>query len=187
MERERVADLKSRFSGSKSVADEIEQICKLPEMSRIRLHYMAMLMNTCLGEKVKYGSALWDVMKGVSVRDDLNKIKPNMVKRVLELPSSTPSIAIQYDFGINDLSLDVLMEKIILAVVTLNRNENRLSKRLLESMLNMNVPGYCTEVKNACKLLNIELEQVLKITNIRGYMKKVVARIQAQELLKKMM
>ena len=184
---ERVADMKSRISGSKSVANEIVQICKLPEMPCIRLHYMAMLMNSCLGQKVKYGSALWDVVKGVTVRDDLNKIKPNMVKRVLELPSSTPSIAIQYEFGINDLSLDVLMEKIILAVVTLNRNENRLSRKLLKSMLDMNVPGYCTELKDACTRLNIELDQILNVTNIREYMKKIVAKVQAQVLLKKMM
>ena len=51
----------------------------------------------------------------------------------------------------------------------------------------MNVQGYCTEVKDACKRLNIELEHVLNVTNIREYMKKVVSKVQGQVLLKKMM
>ncbi len=107
---ERMVEMKSRITRSKSVANEIVQICKLPELSRIRLWYVEVLINACFDGQIKYGCAVWDVNKCVTVREDLDKIKPNLLKRVLELPSSTPSVAIQYEFGINNLSLDVLME-----------------------------------------------------------------------------
>ena len=44
----------------------------------------------------------------------MNKIKPSMIKRVLQLTQSTPSVTILYKFGINELSLEIELEKMIL-------------------------------------------------------------------------
>ena len=82
-------------------------------------------------------------------------MKPALIKRVLQLPSSTPSDAILYEFGITDLVFDVLMEKVILAVSTLKSDEKRISKQLLEAMLVKRVPGFCTEFLEACTILEV--------------------------------
>ena len=124
---------------------------------------------------------------GDVVREDLDKIKPNLIKSVLELPTSTPSIAIQYEFGIIDLSIDVLMEKVIVAVETLNRDENRISKKLLEALMKKNVDGFCTELSQACSILNVELDKVLNAVNVRKYLKRAVTKLQSHILLRKMM
>ena len=70
-------------------------------------------MNSCLDGKVKYGSALWDVLRYKSSQEKLDKIKPSLLKRVLQVPSATPSVAIQYEFGVNDLTIDILNASII--------------------------------------------------------------------------
>ena len=104
---ERFSEMNSRITKSNSVSNEIEQICKSPELSHIRLRYVKLLTCSCLDMKLKFGSALWNVTKFKSTSEKLNKIKPNLLKHVLQIPTSTPSAAVQYEFGINYLVLDM--------------------------------------------------------------------------------
>ena len=113
-------------------------------------------------------------------------MKPNVIKRVLQLPSSTPSDAVQYDFGINDLSLDVMMEKIVLAVETWNNDEDRVAKQLFQSLMRKKVNGFCTEVLDVCRILRVSFDELLKEKNVRKKLKAVVIKIQEQELYKRM-
>ena len=184
---ERMVEMKSRISKTKSVANEIVQICKMPEMSRIRLQYVKILINACLDGKLKYGCALWNVNKCVTIREDLDKMKPSMLKRVLEIPSSTPSAAVQYEFGIIDLSLDILMEKLILAVQTLNREDTRVAKQLLKKMLVKDVPGFCRELTEACCIFKVNLSDLHRVPNVRKALNKLLIKIQQDNLLRRML
>ena len=86
---------------------------------------------------------------------------------MLQLPSSTPSVAVQYEFGINDLTLDILMEKIILAVETLKLDENRLSRRIFEAMFRKQIPGFCSEVVEACSIVGVSIEMLVALKDIK--------------------
>ena len=100
---------------------------------------------------------MWDVVGNKKASIDLNKMKPSLLKRVLQLPNSTPSDAVLYEFGMNDLSLDILMEKVILAVETLSRVDEieRLAKKLLTSLSAKNVPGFCYTLSHYTRQYNI--------------------------------
>ena len=182
---ERVKDMQDRVKKTHSVANEIVQICKETELSKLRLRYVNLLMSACLDSKVKYRCALWNIIKSMKAVDDLNKIKPALLKRVLQLPSSTPSDAVLYEFGINDLSLEVLMEKVILAANTLNLDDERIAKRLLRSLLQKNVPGFCTEVAEACEILGVSLDELVQL-DVRKTMKEKLIKLQAKELFQRM-
>ena len=117
------------------MANEIVQICRETELSRIRLRFVKHLISACLDGKGKFGCALWNIVRRVKAIKDLNQIKPRLMKRVLEVPLSTPNTAIQYEIGINDLSIDVLSEKVILAVETYKREDNRISKQLFKRIM----------------------------------------------------
>ena len=108
---ERHAEMKSRITKTNSVSNEIEQICKHTELSVIRLRYVKLLITSCLHKKLEFGSALWNITKFKSTQDKLNMIKPNLLKRVLQLPGSTPSTAVQYEFGVNDVTLDIILKQ----------------------------------------------------------------------------
>ena len=125
-------------------------------------------------------------MKYNSYQEKLDKIKPSLLKNVLQLPSATPSAAIQYEFGVNDLTLEILMEKIVLAVETLNLDDNRISKKLLEVMLQKKVPGFCTEVLEACEILQVSLDALKSESNVREVLKKKVVKLQSVQLLSRM-
>ena len=183
---ERFTEMNSRITKSNSVANEIVQICKIPELSSICLRYVKVLIISCLDSKVKFGCSLWNVTKFKSSGNKLNRIKPSLLKQVLQVPKSTPSDAILYEFGINDLVLDVLMEKVILAVETLSCNENRISKRILEAMMIKNVPGFCTELVEACQILDVSVEKLINEKDVRSMLKKKVVELQAAELMRRM-
>ena len=183
---ERFEEMKSRIAKSNSVSNEIVQICKTPELSSIRLKYVKILISACLDGTVKYGSALWDATRYKGKQSELNGIKVNLLKRVLQLPSSTPSVAVQYEFGINDLTLDILMEKVILAVETLRLDENRLSRRIFEAMFKKQIPGFCSEVVEACNILGVSIEVLVTVKDVRQVLKERVIDIQSGELLKRM-
>ena len=183
---QRLKDMQDRIKKTNSVANEIVQVCKETELSKIRLKYVKPLMSSCLDGKVKYGSALWNVRKSQKSADDLDKMKPSLLKRVLQLPSSTPSDSLLYEFGLNDLSIDILMEKIVLAVQILQLPDNRIAKQLLRPMLEKKVDGFCTELLDACKILNVSIDELVGVSDVRKVMKENVIKVQQQELYKRM-
>ena len=79
----RVNDMLDRIKKSKSVANEIVQICKEPELLQVSLWYVKMLMSACLDSKVKYGCALWNLMNHNKAVEEVNRMKPNVIKRVI--------------------------------------------------------------------------------------------------------
>lgn len=108
------------------------------------------------------------------------------MKRVLQLPASTPSDAIQYEFGINDLSLDILLEKIIVAIDVINKDDDRIAKKLLTELLPKNVKGFCSELNETCSLLNVSLESYVGEPDVRKKLKDKLVEIQAIELFQRM-
>ena len=183
---ERKNEVKSRILKGNSVSNEIEQVCKLSEVSSIRLRYVTLLIESCLDKKVKFGCAVWNV-KDATVADRLDTLKTSLLKRILQLPKSTPSAGIQFDFGVNDLTLEILMEKVIRAVTSLKHNENRIVTQILKAMLDAQVPGFCTEVLDACGKLGTSLDALVKVKDVRKFLKKCVVSLQSDQLLKRML
>ena len=183
----RVKDMNDRLNKSKSVANEIVQVCKETELANVRLMYVKLLINSCLDSKIKYGCALWNILRSKMATQDLNKMKPALIKRVLQLPSSTPSDAILYEFGITDLSLDILGEKVILAAETLNRSEDRIATKLLKAMIKKGVPGFCSEVLDVCEIFGVSLDDFEGSCDVRKKVKEKIIEIQRVELCKRML
>ena len=180
-------EINRRISDAKSVSNEIVQILKTTELSKVRLRYVNMLSNACLDSKVKYGCAVWNKLNSCQTKN-INDLKVRLVKRVLELPFSTPSSAIKYDFGITDLDLDCYMEKIILAYGVLS--EESLGSTLLREMMKKNVPGFCVELKEALQIMNLNERSELLLKDgkkIREALKKKIVLIQKERLVEKMM
>ena len=53
--------------------------------------------------------------------------------------------------------------------------------------MKMKLPGYCSEVEEACKILQVKLEVLIKCTKVRKVLKKVVVKLQGDDLLRKML
>ena len=62
---ERVTEMNDRIQRTKSVANEIFQICRETELSRIKLRFVRHLISACLDRKGKFGCALWKIVKRV--------------------------------------------------------------------------------------------------------------------------
>ncbi len=181
-------EISSKIAAARSVSNELVQILKSTDLSVMRLMFVDMLVKSCLDSTIKYGCAVWNKLN-IGQSKEVNLIKVNLIKRVLELPFSTPSIAVQYDFGIVDLDLEVIMEKVLLYCEMAHKPETSIGRRLLQAMLKARVPGFCTELIDALKLLGLCEDDVEKHEPevVRKMCKKKLVLIQEERLLQLMM
>ena len=180
-------EIETRVSETRSVANEIVHVLKSTELSRVRLKYVSLLSNACLDSKVKYGCGVWNELKSRQ-KKDLNDLKVKVIKRVLELPYSTPSSGVKYEFGLTDLDLDCVMEKIILAYDTLKTEG--IARDLLAKMMENKVPGFCLEVLQCLKVmgLNEHSEELQKESKaLRLLLKSRIVGIQRERLVEQML
>ena len=113
---------------------------------------------------------------------------PNIIKRILEVPGSTPTLAIIHDAGIVDIDLEVEMERIILASDVMQMEDSRISKKLLGTMMAKGIPGFCTSLSAAMKAVGVENLDVLKgNANQRKVLKSMLVKVQRQRLVDDMM
>ena len=178
----RVSDLRKRINESKGVLNEIVEICKCEAVGPFRFPYMMTLINTCFKKKFQHGCEVWDSMM-VKDREQVNRLIPQAVKRVLELLRSTPADAIRHNFGLINLENEVEMEKIILTARTLEADEMRIAKQLLIPMLEKKVPGYCSHVIELIEKYNISFDELGGVKDLREFVKSKVIEYTKGELL----
>ena len=184
-EKGRDEDLKQRIKDCNGVLNEIVEVCNNSGIGDIRLQFVRMLTELCFKSKFRFGCEVWDTLKRGDT-EKVNKMIPNMIKRVLEVPRSTPTTAIQHDFGIVDLSLETEMERILLALKVLEMDDNRIAKRLLEKMLAKDVPGFCASLKNAMEMFKVNFDMFHEVSDNRKVLKDLLIEMQTKILVERM-
>ena len=106
----------------------------------------------------------------------------------MELPYSTPSAAIKYEFGLIDLSLEILMEKVLFAVKVLRSDDDRKAKQLLQIMLSKKVPGFCTHVLDICaNVFEMGIGELVEMEeDVRKVLKEKLIGLQDMRIRKQM-
>ena len=119
-----------------------------------------------------------------------NAIKLNMLKRIMQLPYATPSVIVQYEFGIIDLDLEVMMEKVLLYFEILRIEPSTIERKLLEKMLSHKVPGFCRELEEALHTLGMggDVDVYVKMSKekSRKLCKEKLVQLQEHRILEKM-
>ena len=182
----RRSDVQKRISECKGVLNEIVELCKTDAVMNERFKYMFTLLNSCFMLKFKHGCEEWDEFSAKE-RKVINGLIPQAVKRVLELPRSTPTNAVKHDFGLIDLTSEVEMEKILLASNVYEMNDERIVKRLLLPMMQNEVPGYCTQLKNILVKYETTISDLNESSDKRKMMKKKLVVNETRTLLHSMM
>jgi hypothetical protein len=184
----RTTEFKSKMTETKSVCNEIVQILKMTELSTVRLKYVVLLTNACVNSKLKDGCAVWDQLDEKQ-KKTINDVKVKMMKRVLELPYSTPSSAVKYELGITDVDLDVEMERIML-MCDVMKKEGSVAKELLQKMRKKQVPGFCTDLEMALQKFGLSESSELFSKSkevIRETLKKMIIEIESKQLAMRML
>ena len=162
----RAKDLQQRISDCKGVLNEIVELCKMDAVSLYRFQYMSTLLRSCFMQKFKHGCEAWGDFSKRNI-SDINKLIPQTIKRVLELPRSSPTNAVKHDFGLVDLTCELDLEKILLASDVLDMCDKRIAKKLLFPMIEKEVPGFCTQLSDILLKYEISLEDLAGVKNKR--------------------
>ena len=176
-------DMLKRIADCKGVSNEIAEICRTEGVNELCLTFMSTLTDACLKSKFKHGCEVWD---GFNKNDltTINRLLPSMMKRILRMPGSTPTVAVKHDLGVVDLDLEVAMERILLASKILQMEETRISRRLLTSMMEKRVPGFCTNLEESLKLLGIDnITQLSHLMDKRKYLKEAMIEQQRKRIV----
>ena len=179
----RKAEVESRVSQSMGVLNEIVELSKTEGVSVVRLRFVRILINSCFKMKIKYGCEVWDGINKKTAKI-LNDLIPNTLKRIMELPGSTPTCAVKHDFGICNLDSEVDLERIILAQNVVDMDDERIVKRLLIPMFEKQIKGFCTVLKAALEIFEVKLGD----GNInRDELKKKLCELQKKKLFVEML
>ena len=181
-------DVAKRIKDAQGVVNEIVLICKTPELATYRLQFVNILVQSCLCMKVKYGSEMWDDLSKKQ-RKEVDELKVKTVKRVMEVSHSTPSIAIQCEFGLMDMSLEIALGKVLFTLKILKSCEDRVARRLLKAMLSKSVPGYCSHVRSICReIFGTTVEELLSYDgDVKDWLKKAAYKVQEERLVLQML
>ena len=82
------------------------------------------LMESCIIPIITYGSETWDIHQNQTKR--LNRILDNMIKRILNLPQSTPRECLYYELGTLDIEHRIITKRINYATTLLIKNPDNL-------------------------------------------------------------
>ena len=82
------------------------------------------LIETCIIPIITYGSETWDINQNQTKR--LNRILDNMIKRILNLPQSTPRECLYYELGTLDIEHRIITKRINYATTLLIKNPDNL-------------------------------------------------------------
>ena len=147
---------------------------------------MMLLIDACFKSKFKHGCEVWDDFNNKN-RATVNTLIPNIIKRIMQIPRSTPSNAVLHDFGVVDLEWDVKIERVLLAADVILMDEKRIVKQLFIKMMDKKVPGFCVQVIEDLRSLEIaSLDEVNKCPDKREMLKKKVVGLQRRLLLERM-
>ena len=151
-----------------------------------RFKYMYTLLNSCFLKKFEHGCEVWGLLtkKDISI---INRLIPQTIKRVLELPRSTPTNAVKHDFGVVDLTNEVELERVLLAVNVLGMSDERIAKRLLNPMLTKEVPGYCSQLTMILQKYQLSLSDLVGIGKAREVCKEKIVLYEKIMLQQSMM
>ena len=180
-------DLQKRIVDCKGVLNEIVEICKTSGVNDVCLMFVTFLIDACFKSKFRHGCEVWDTFLKKEAKD-INGLLPKIFKRILKVPGSTPNAAVKHELGIVDLDLEVAMERILLAGKVLQMGDDRISKQLLTSMMEMKVPGFCTALEESLQMLGVGSLQKLELENDkRKAVKKLVVEVQSRRIIEDML
>ncbi len=179
----RMSDFQKRITDSKGVLNEIVELCKSEAIGAYRFKFMFTLLNACFLMKFKHGCEVWDGLCNRD-RDSVNRLVPQAIKRILELPRSTPTNAVRHDFGLIQVSNEIEMEKVLLTAQVIEMDDKRIAKRLLTPMMTYSVPGYCTHVEEVVHKFQIHFDALKDVKDKREHVQMKVIEFEKTDLLR---
>ena len=92
-----------------------------------------------------------------------------------------------HDFGVVDIENEVEMEKVLMWLRIVEMDEGRILKRIAIPMMEMEVPGFCSEIKKLLEKYDVDVDGLKTVSDKRQWMKRKIQEYQKQKLLKEMM
>ena len=116
------------------------------------------LIESCIIPIITYGSETWDINQNQTKR--LNRILDNIIKRILNLPQSTPRECLYYELGTLDIEHRIITKRINYATTLLIKNPDNLRDILKTT----NPKSWIQKTRQQARSVGLDLETLRHIS-----------------------
>ena len=118
------------------------------------------LIESCIIPIITYGSETWDINQNQTKR--LNRILDNIIKRILNLPQSTPRECLYYELGTLDIEHRIITKRINYATTLLIKNPDNL--RDIGLLQTTNPKSWIQKTRQQARSVGLDLETLRHIS-----------------------
>ena len=115
------------------------------------------LIESCIIPIITYGSETWDINQNQTKR--LNRILDNIIKRILNLPQSTPRECLYYELDTLDIEHRIITKRINYATTLLIKNPDN-----LRDILQTNPKSWIQKTIQAARSVGLDLDTLRHIS-----------------------
>ena len=124
----------------------------------IEMETIRTLIESCIIPIITYGSETWDINQNQTKR--LNRILDNIIKRILNLPQSTPRECLYYELGTLDIEHRIITKRINYATTLLIKNPDNL-RDILQTT---NPKSWIQKTRQQARSVGLDLETLRHIS-----------------------
>ena len=168
----------------------IEQLKKFGcsyKLGRFNISGQLLIYETTVLPAILYNLEAWTTFTKLE-EEELEKIQAKALKRIFELPTSTPYIGILMETGLWTIKDQVVYKKMMLYKNVLNSDDSRIMKIIIENQMKNDDEGtWANELKEKAKCYNIDLNncETMSKQKWRKYVKDNINNKIAKEVREK--
>ena len=158
---------------------EIKRICSEGHLGRFSTEGRLTVYERTVVPVITYNLETWTNIKDKEW-EQLEKIQGRMIKRLLQIPETTPTWGILKETGIWPIEHQVNYQRLMLLQNLLNSEENRLGRRIIESQREEGIEyGWYQGTVKVARKYGLEEDEVEKVTK-KVWKRKVKEKIREE-------
>ena len=158
---------------------EIKRICSEGHLGRFSTEGRLTVYERTVVPVITYNLETWTNIKDKEW-EQLEKIQGRMIKRLLQIPETTPTWGILKETGIWPIEHQVNYQRLMLLQNLLNSEENRLGRRIIESQSEEGIEyGWYQGTVKVARKYGLEEDEVEKVTK-KEWKRKVKEKIREE-------
>ena len=151
----------------------IEIINIIKSIENINIHKIIIYYNAIILSRLTYNSEAWGELTKSNI-EALEKIQNKALKRLLNLPQSTPSKGLLHELGIPSIYHIIAKKKIIFMKKILTFKPENLTRRIFEEQAHMPGKTWRKSTNNLIEELNISNIKTSSKNNLKNTIKKSI-------------
>ena len=151
---EQITETEKRAEG---MVIEMVKMTKEEELGKMSTEARLLIYQRTAVPTITFNLECWSRINEKEL-DRLEKLQGKMLKRLLRLPTSTPTWGILRETGIWSVEMQIAYQRLMLYHLMVNADDGRLGKQVIMAQRDDDYPGWTQETERIARKLEIDLD-----------------------------